>query len=76
MLSWATTVTPSLAKLALPPVWSPWKWVLTRYLIGSGEIALTAALIFSVSGANCPSTRRTASLPTTTVMLPPCPCSM
>ena len=33
-LTSATTVAPSLVKGALPPVWSPWKCVLTRYLIG------------------------------------------
>ena len=76
MLSCATTVTPSLAKFSLPPVWSPWKWVLTRYLMGSGEIALMATLIFSESGANWPSTMMMPSLPTATVMLPPRPSSM
>ena len=50
--------------------------MLTRYLIGSGEIALIAALILSESGANWPSTMMMPSLPTATVMLPPCPSSM
>ena len=38
MLSCATTIAPSLAKFALPPVWSPWKCVLMRYFTGSGEM--------------------------------------
>ncbi len=67
---------PSLAKLSLPPVWSPWKCVLMTYLIGSGEIALIAALILSDSGANCVSTMMMPSLPTAMVMLPPCPINM
>jgi hypothetical protein len=65
-----------LGEVSLPPVWSPWKWVLTRYLMGSGEIALIAALIFSESGANWPSTMRMPSEPTATVMLPPRPSSI
>ena len=68
--------TPSLAKLSLPPVWSPWKCVLTRYRTGSGEIARMAALILSDSGANWLSTMMIPSPPTATVMLPPCPSSM
>ncbi len=76
MLSCAMTVAPSFWKFAFPPVWSPWKWVLTMYLIGSGEIALTAALILSDSGANCVSTMMMPSVPTTTVMLPPWPSSI
>ena len=66
---------PSLAKFALPPVWSPWKWVLIRYFTGSGEIALIAALILSESGANWLSTMMMPSVPTAIVMLPPCPSS-
>ena len=44
--------------------------------MGSGVIALMAALIFSDSGANWPSTMMMPSLPTATVMLPPRPSSM
>ena len=45
------------------------------YLIGSGEIALTAALILSLSGANWVSTMMMPSVPTAMVMLPPWPSS-
>src|SRR5262249_44765367 len=73
MLSCATTIAPSFWNGPLPPVWSPWKWVLIRYLIGSGEILVIAALILSCSGANWPSTMMMPSVPTATVMLPPSP---
>jgi hypothetical protein len=76
MLSCATTMAPSSAKFSFPPVWSPWKWVLMRYLTGRGEIAAMAALIFADSGANWPSTMMMPSVPTAMVMLPPWPSSI
>ena len=31
------TMAPSLLKSSFPPVWSPWKWVLITYFIGSDD---------------------------------------
>jgi len=50
--------------------------VLTIYLIGSGEIALMAALISSDSAANWVSTIMMPSVPTATLMFPPWPSSI
>src|SRR5258705_8325385 len=47
-----------------------------RYLIGCFEIASTAALILSCSGAYWPSTRMIPSFATATVIFPPSPCSI
>src|SRR5260370_28315120 len=70
-LTWERMVPPSLAKGWFPPVWSPWKCVLMRYLIGLFEIASMTALILSCSGAYWPSTIMMPSFPTATVIFPP-----
>ena len=62
-LSCATIATPALPKFSFPPVWSPWKWVLKRKRIGLSLIAVIAALILSVSGANSSSITSTHSRP-------------
>ena len=64
-------VTPSLAKFSFPPEWSPCTWVFTRNRSGAGESPLNVATIFSVTGANCESTRNTPSGPTSAAIRPP-----
>src|SRR5262245_29442149 len=61
---------------AFPPVWSPCQWVFRMNLSFPSPSVLSAARIFSASGANWSSTIRIPSGPTETPMFPPAPSSM
>ena len=56
-------VAPALPKFSLPPVWSPCTCVLTRNLIFWSDTLRMAAMILSLSGANCESTMKMPSGP-------------
>jgi hypothetical protein len=74
--SCATMIAPVLPRFSLPPVWSPCQWVLSTKRTGLSVSLAIASTILGVSGAYWSSTRKTASGPMESPMLPPAPASM
>ena len=56
-------ITANWRKTSLPPTWSPWWCVLTRYLIGLSVTFLICSTIPGAMSLNCESTTTTASGP-------------